>query len=261
MGLLTTAFLATNLALHPASLPQSAKSPVNKPSSPITLTPMVVVVTIDDQGKTFINRSAINHEQLWPAIIRLHNQETEAVFLINPSDKASLLDVSKIMTMMQSEGIEIALVSKPRSYPHPVKGFDNLPKSNPKLNMGKAPTSESLVVGIDEVGRTLINENSLEPSELSLAIKQQYDQKPETTFLIIATPKTLYGDAAHVIDVMRSVGVKSTTLNIVLPGNQPNIVLPVNLGQSSRFRQMESLESPPREPLQPVELFPLPVKP
>jgi biopolymer transport protein ExbD len=242
MGLLTTALLVANLALPPANPPKSVADTPNNPF-PLIVTPVVVVVTIDDQGKTHINKNPVDREQLLTSVRQQKIQEPETLFVINPSDQAFLFDIGKIMIMMQSEGVETAIVSKPRRSPSPVKVLDNIPKGNPKMNLGKVSIPESLVISIDAVGRTYINENSMEQAALSLAIKQQYDQKPKTTFLINATTQTFYGDAAQVMDVMRSIGVKSTTLNIVLPNNQPNLSLPINLSsQSARLRQIESLQ-------------------
>jgi biopolymer transport protein ExbD len=231
MGLFATALLVANLALQPANLPQSNKDPQNSPF-PSIFTP-VAVVTIDNQGKTYINTTRVDREQLLPAIMQLHTQEPKIVFALNPDGKALLLDVLKIIIMMQSEGLEPVLASQASGSPPPVKTLENISKSNPKLNLGKVSTLGSLAIGIDDAGKTYINENSIELAELSLAIKQQHDQEPKTAFLINATSKTLYGDAVQVIDMLHLSRVKSLTLNIVLPNNQSNISPPVSINLCS----------------------------
>jgi biopolymer transport protein ExbD len=222
MGLFATALLAANLALSPANVRKGDNNVVL--AHPITYS----IVTIDDQGKTYINTTPVDREQLLPAIMQLHTRAPKIVFALNPDGKALLLDVVKIMIMMQSEGVETSL-AQPHFYSHPVKALDNIPKSNPKLNLGQVSTPGSLAIGIDDAGKPYINENSIELTELSFAIKQQYEQESKTAFLINATSKTFYGDAAQVMGMLKLSGVKSATLNIALPNNQSNIALPLNI--------------------------------
>ncbi len=225
MGLLATALLVANLALPPANVRESDNNVVSVQPT------IYVLVSIDDQGKTYINTTPVDREQLLPAIMQLHTRAPKAVFLINPSDKAPLLDVGKITIMMQSEGVKTAFTAQSRGCPSPAAALDNIPNSNPKLNLGRASMPESLVISIGDRGKTDINESSTNPAELSLAIKQQHDQKPETVFLINAISKTRYGDATQAMGMMQSSGVKQIILNIALLNNQPSISLPINLVQ------------------------------
>ncbi len=244
MGLLATALLVTNLTLKPLNPPKDVTYLQNAPY-PEVFVPMIVV-SIDANGKIYLNRDAVDREQLLPAIKQQHAQKPEIVFALNPDGKALLLDVIKIMIMMQSEGVETSL-AQPYVYSHPVKVLDNIPKSNPKLNLGQVLTPGSLAIGIDDAGKPHINQNSIEPTELSFAIKQQYEQEPKTAFLINATSKTLYGDAAQVMGILKLSGVKSTTLNIALPNNQSNIALPVNICPEPEYPAlMPPSESHPR---------------
>jgi biopolymer transport protein ExbD len=255
MGLLATALLVANLAFQPVNPPKNVTDLQNAPYPQIVTLKTMVVVTIDDQGKTYINKNSIDLEQLLSAIKQQHAQEPKTVFVVNASRRTSLLEIGKIIHITQSEGVEPLLASMPDSSSKPLgipsskplgiidarnnpvdycslptKSPTNIPNSNPKVDsLGKTLMSESFTVVIDDAGKSYLDQKPVDPIELSLAIKQQHDQKPETVFRINAASKASYGDAGQVMDIMRSSGVNNMILNIVLLNNQPSISLPINM--------------------------------
>ncbi|MGI0486699.1 ExbD/TolR family protein [Pantanalinema rosaneae CENA516] len=130
----------------------------------------------------------------------------------------------------------------------------------PKASTGTTQTRNTLLVTIDQAGRTFIDKQPIDRGQLAQVVQTYLQENPEGILVLNASQMAFYNDVVQVLDTLRSVGgdrvaLATTTSSTVTPSPTPgsSIFNPLNpFGNGT--------STSPLNPEQPYQ-FPLPTNP
>jgi biopolymer transport protein ExbD len=161
------------------------------------------------------------------------------------------------------------------------QGINLNASSPPEAKTGVPQMRQMLVVSIDPLGQTFIDQNPVDRAQLYTLLKQYRERNPEGLLVLNASKDAVYDQVIQVLDVLRAVGgdkvalatipsptimptPAATTGQFGLPGAAPSLFpsggvpgLPLVPGQTNPQLPSSNNRFAPPGPTQPSDILPL----
>ncbi|HEY9617326.1 MAG TPA: biopolymer transporter ExbD [Microcoleaceae cyanobacterium] len=130
----------------------------------------------------------------------------------------------------------------------------------PKASTGNTSTRDSLLVSIDQAGRTFVDKQPIDRGQLAQVAQSYLQKNPGGILVVNASQMAFYNDVVQVLDTLRSVGGDRVALGISTPsaGVTPSPTASPGFNPLNPFGNGTS--APSFNPEQPYQ-FPLPASP
>lgn len=130
----------------------------------------------------------------------------------------------------------------------------------PKASTGTTATRDTLLVSIDQAGRTFIDKQPIDRGQLAQVAQTYLQQNPEGILVVNASQMAFYNDVVQVLDMLRSVGGDRVALGTTTVSTNATPSPTVSPGFNPLNPFGSGTSAPSFNPEQPYQ-FPLPASP